>query len=210
MYMKIVFNFIFCLFTTVLLSQSKSPENSIYKRDGNIINIISYRVVIKDTSKQNISISKKDGLKSITTFNKESNVNYLDTNFYNSICTLIKLNIESPSSIIGYYDGSEIYSKEQIKKRITRENEIVSYDINGNEVKFKSISSDWIYKNMTAIDFTESWTIDPITNLLKKEILAYSVLGPVLGKEELGWMEYFTLFKSKQAYLNLREHLTFD
>ena len=176
--MKIIISSIFCLIINIIVSQNKSALNiSEFRIDENIAQLVTYNVIIKDTASSHKSSQFKTGV--------YTNGTYLDTNVYHSICALIKRSIENPNSFIGYPDGSVIFSQKEIKKKINHYAGNVASNLDINNNKTNQPTSNWIYENIAAIDFTESWTIDPKTDQIKKEILAYSILGPVSGKEEL-------------------------
>jgi hypothetical protein len=167
----------------------------------NITKIISYNVVVKDTStlKDNLNLYG-DSLKKIDNINSERLTQFIDPISFKQFINVIK-NYLNDKNAFAVYNDKKIEMSE-LKKKVFKCDTINLENVNPDGSTYISnrifCDSTSIFENAKMIRFTESWTIDPKTYEFKKEVLAYSLLYWDDTIEV--WREKFIIYKNQSSF----------
>ena len=179
-----------------IYAQSNSPQlNAV-----NFARIISYNVVVKDTStlKHNLNYYG-DSSKNLDNINSERITQFIDPLSFKQFTNVIKKYLNDKSAFAVYHDKK--IKMEELKKKVfkcdTSDVEMVNSDGSTYMSKLILCDSTSIFDNAKMLRFTESWSIDPKTYEFKKEVLAYSLLYWD-DKYEI-WAERFIIYKNQAA-----------
>jgi hypothetical protein len=191
---------------------TSGTEKYIHKEKSNPSSIIKYRVLLKDTTQLKTILQSFSPEDFITDYSDSHYSNYLDPFSYNKLCRFIKKSLISPKNLIGETNGGVLYDKITVKNIIHScdSANILSVDINGNELikKMNICDSIWLFENLKAIDFTETWTIDSKSFEFKKNVLAIDLIGYKKAKKELGLKHLLTIYRDEESYKKIKVFFT--
>jgi hypothetical protein len=180
----------------------------------NFARIISYNVLVKDTSTLIDNIRKNYGDTVIITPSRErdyltiNEVNenmadqYIDPISFRQFINVIKKYVNDKNAFFVLNDKQ--VSMAELKQKIYPCDTVIQtfIDNNGNErdVPVNRCDSTSNFNNTFMINFTESWSIDPKTFEFKKEILSYSLVNWWLVMDGSRFLRnWLTIYRNKAA-----------
>jgi hypothetical protein len=182
---------LFFIFSIIAIAQEVKKNTNF-----NFARIIQYEVVLKKTIETDTSLIKKTN----NNESKNTPISYLDESSFNQFIKVIKkyLNDKNAFAIL----QNKKVSTDELRKVIFRCDSVylVEYDNTGKEIlKKKFVCDDKILDyDVSKIEFTESWTIDPISYELKKEVLAFSLM--VYSKKYEAFWTSPKIYKNQKAF----------
>jgi hypothetical protein len=195
---KIIFIVIFFAFTNnYVFSQSNKANDQV-----NFARIISYNVLIKDTSKLIDKINYyDDSLTNINTFIEDGATQFIDPLSYRQFINVIKKYLNDKNAFSAY--NSKPIKMEELKQKIypcdSMPYELVDAETGNSIIAIKySCDSTSIFAETRMINFIESWSIDQKTYEFKKEVLSYGFI--YWDENKKTWQKKLVIYKNKQAF----------
>lgn len=157
---------------SVFAQNAEPNKKKVEPKQPRLSNFISYTVNIKDTTSLVFLASTN---KSVAEYNTENYNRYMALNVYQQfvekLATMpMELEVEGGRLIVG-----RGFEPVRAKKALQLfEYTVESFDTDGNSLGVKEEKVD--PKAVSSLKFYEEWKIDPVTMVITKRILGYSVM----------------------------------
>lgn len=171
-------------------------------KDGpvNFARIIRYSVMVKDTSTLKTNIYRNDSLTEINQITNYNADQYIDQISFTQFINVIMKYLNDPKALAVNRNGKKV-GIQDLKKEVFKCDtiEVASFDKDGTEFiqKMYACDSTYLYSDLKRIEFIESWTIDPNSYELKKEVLCYRLME--YDHNKLFWRGRLTVYKDENA-----------
>lgn len=177
-------------------AQTAPPTNAL-----NFARIISYDVVVKDTStlKHNFKYYG-DSLKQINEIVSSNSTQYIDPLSFNQFIHIIKKYLKDKNAFAVM--GNKKVKTAELKQKLfpCDSVEAIMFNERGDEIvtKVQACDSTSMFANTKILHFEESWYIDPKTYEFKKEVLSFSLI--YWDEKREFWLSKLTIYKNQAAF----------
>ena len=187
------------LLLLAISSLGNAQKKTVTVEPVNVARIITYSVMIQDTSTLASSIKKYDSLAVLSDITQMGAITYLDPVSFNLLTAVAGNFLRDTNAVIYDYSGRAMNHKQGAEQIMHCDS--VSWsniDANGQETITTVFYCDSsIFRRATRIDFTESWDIDPKTYEFKKVVLSYALCYYDQDREM--WRTIVTIYKDAKA-----------
>ena len=211
---KTISYFCFLFLFSIQSYSQNTTSNRLANPTKTISNLITYTVTVRDTVKLKNVLTALGDDATMEDYNYQFNphVRYLDEASFAILKGVVTKYISDKNAFaISPLTGKRCSTNEFFKRNIICGDSVTveMFDANGNS--FYSVmpgicDSSAIVANIKQIEFYETWTVDERSYEFKKEVLGFGLYGPIIGKEDLGYVEYFSIFPNEKNWSKVVEY----